>query len=234
LNAAEFTTISAWAVDYFVVAASAAVVAAATAAAARIAPAMMAAAITEAAAPGVARTSAVPIAEDVKTGTASSAAACLLTAKIALQEFSKACAGERRSSARASLLAKRRDSLGSDSPEKLRRGNSMEEMNFSLRIELEADELQQEGDVAAARKINATSGIPEPPPSRLPVHPGWLRCSKCGTHHRANVIQCFFFVVKNRESWSRCSLKELIILFAYKLSLFTFCIMCLAPLNYDL
>jgi len=234
LTAAAYMTTTALAADNSMVAPSAAEVApvmAATArtaaartatartAAARTAAARTAAATTEAPEPGAARTVAVATAEDVEVGTAASAAACPSTATVFLRERSKACAGERRSSARASLLSKRRDSMASGSPENLRRANSMEEMNYSFRIELEPDEFQreEERDVAVEREREATSEIPPPPQPRdhfpirlLNKHPDWFLCSTClRRHHRINALQCVKCDEKHGKIYKRQSTRAL-------------------------
>jgi hypothetical protein len=82
-------------------------------------------------------------AEDVGIRTAVSVKAVETTAA-ALRERNKVWAGERRSSARASVLNQRRNSVFSDtqeSPEKIRDGDNM---NNSFRIQFEDSELQQE------------------------------------------------------------------------------------------
>ncbi len=85
----------------------------------------------------------VTAAEDVGIGTAVSVKAVATTAA-ALREHNKVWAGERRSSARASVLNQRRNSVFSDmqeSPEKIRNGDNM---NNSFRIQFEDSEMQQE------------------------------------------------------------------------------------------
>ncbi len=82
-------------------------------------------------------------AEDVGIRTAVSVKAVETTAA-ALRERNKVWAGERRSSARASVLNQRRNSVFCDtqeSPEKIRDGDNM---NNSFRIQFEDSELQQE------------------------------------------------------------------------------------------
>ncbi len=66
------------------------------------------------------------------------------TTAAALRERSKVWAGERRSSARASVLEQRRNSLVSasqESPEKLR---GAEDLNESFRIQFEEGDMQRE------------------------------------------------------------------------------------------
>jgi hypothetical protein len=85
----------------------------------------------------------VTVAEDVSTGTTVSVKTVATTAA-ALRERNKVWAGERRSSARASVLNQRRNSVFSDtqeSPEKISDGDNM---NNSFRIQFEDIELQQE------------------------------------------------------------------------------------------
>jgi hypothetical protein len=85
----------------------------------------------------------VTAAEDVGTGTAVFVKTVANTAA-ALRDRNKVWAGERRSSARASVLIQRRNSVFSDvqeSPEKIRDGDNM---NNSFRIQFEHSELQQE------------------------------------------------------------------------------------------
>jgi hypothetical protein len=81
--------------------------------------------------------------EDVGIGTAVSVKAVTTTAA-ALRERNKVWAGERRSSARASVFNQRRNSVISEtqeSPEKIRDGDNMKN---SFRIQFEDSELQQE------------------------------------------------------------------------------------------
>ncbi len=85
----------------------------------------------------------VAAAEDVGTGTAVSVKAVATTAA-SLRECNKVWAGERRSSARATVLNQRRNSVFSDtqeSPEKIRDGDNM---NNSFRIQFKDSELQRE------------------------------------------------------------------------------------------
>ena len=87
------------------------------------------------------------------------------TTAAALRERSKVWAGERRSSARASVFEQRRNSLVSasqESPEKLR---GAEDLNESFRIQFEKGEMQREE----------------------------LTCSSClSTHHDINNPLCIF------------------------------------------
>jgi hypothetical protein len=87
------------------------------------------------------------------------------TTAAALRERSKVWAGERRSSARASVFEQRRNSLVSasqESPEKLR---GAEDLNESFRIQFEEGDMQREE----------------------------LICSSClSTHHDINNPLCIF------------------------------------------
>jgi hypothetical protein len=88
-------------------------------------------------------TTAVAATADVVKGTAARVKAVATTAA-ALREQNKLWAGVRRSSARASMLNQRRNSVVSDtqeSPEKIR---DTDNMNKSFRIEFEDGDLQQE------------------------------------------------------------------------------------------
>jgi hypothetical protein len=85
----------------------------------------------------------------VGIGTTVSVKAVATTAA-ALRERNKVWAGERRSSARASVLNQRRNSVLSEmqeSPEKIRDGDNM---NNSFRIQLEDSELQQEQFISSS------------------------------------------------------------------------------------
>ena len=97
-------------------------------------------------------------------GTAVSVKAVTATTA-ALRERNKVWAGERRSSARASVFEQRRNSLVSaseESPEKLR---GVEDLNESFRIQFEEEEMQREE----------------------------LICSSClSTHHDINNPLCIF------------------------------------------
>ena len=118
--------------------------AAATAAAAPAAAATAAAAPAAAApAAAVPATTAAAATADVVMGTTVRVKAVATTAA-ALREQSKLWAGVRRSSARASVLDQRRNSVVSDtqeSPEKIREADNM---NNSFRIEFEDGDLQQQ------------------------------------------------------------------------------------------
>jgi hypothetical protein len=85
----------------------------------------------------------ITVAADVVIGTTTSVKAVATTAA-ALRERSKVWAGERRSSARASVFEQRRNSLVSasqESPEKLR---GAEDLNESFRIQFEEVDMQRE------------------------------------------------------------------------------------------
>jgi hypothetical protein len=126
----------------------------------------LAAATTAAAAPATTEATSVDItaAADVGIGTTTGVKAVSTTAA-ALRERSEVRAGERRSSARASVFEHRRNSLVSasqESPEKLR---GAEDLNESFRIQFEKGEMQREE----------------------------LICSSClSTHHDINNPLCIF------------------------------------------
>ena len=106
----------------------------------------------------------ITVAADVVIGTTTGVKAVATTAA-ALRERSKVWAGERRSSARASVFEQRRNSLVSasqESPEKLR---GAEDLNESFRIQFEEGDMQREE----------------------------LICSSClSTHHHINNPLCIF------------------------------------------
>jgi hypothetical protein len=131
---------SAAAVDMTAAADTAAVTSSAAAKRAAAAPATTATSRISAAVPA---TTAAASTADVVMGTAIRVKAVSTTAA-ALREQSKLCAGVRRSSARASILDQRRNSVVSDtqeSPEKIRDADNM---NKSFRIDFEDGDLQQE------------------------------------------------------------------------------------------
>ncbi len=106
----------------------------------------------------------ITAAADVRLGTTTGVKAVATTAA-ALRERSKVWAGERRSSARASVFEQRRNSLvnaSQESPDKL---SGAEDLNESFRIQFEEEEMQREE----------------------------LICSSClSTHHDVNNPLCIF------------------------------------------
>jgi len=155
-----------------------------------------------------------PAGVDIGAESTATALATAATATEALRERCKTTAKERRSSARASVLDQRRNSLVSEtqiSPEKIR---AEEDMNESFRIQLEDDELQREeeeenpvaGEGAYVETPILKKQPPTPPPYSkfFPPTSHEVICRVCwqGRHTfgDSGFDRCYLCRIKQRNS----------------------------------